>query len=160
MKPNPQLDQFWHEYPEYHGLEKEYAGFGVSFVPLAAGQVGARAAFRAPPDADLVMTSSFMEILTPGSLAYQNQNPFLVQFVNNAEARNINNVPIDASCLTGVGNSVGPLPSMPWAWPIVLKANTQFTVIMTNVHPVNSFNIFFSFACVRVLLPAGLVQHG
>ena len=160
MKPNPQLDQFWHEYPEYNGLEKEYAAFGVSFVPLAFTDANVRAAFRAPPDADLVLTSAFTEVLTAGSLAYSIAVPILLTFVNNAEARNVNNVPLDITCMSGFGNAAGPLASTPWPWPIVIKANTVFSVIATNLDPGNGFNVFITFAGVRVLLPAGLVAHG
>lgn len=159
MKPNPQLDQFWREYPEYHGLTKEYCAFGVSFVPLAAQTFSARAAFRAPPDADVVLTESFTEVLTPGSLAYSNPVPLLFTYVNAAEARNINNIPLDTTCVSGFGNSFGPLPSSPWPWPVLVKANTQFTVVVTNADPALSFNVYVTFAGVRVLLPAGLVAH-
>ena len=159
MKPNPQLEQFWREYPEYHGLVKEQATFGVSFVPLAFQDTNVRAAFRAPPDADLVLTSAFVELLTAGSQAYSIAIPILLTFVNNAEARNINNVPLDITCMAGFGNAAGPLPSSPFAWPIVVKANTVFSVIATNLDSGNAFNVFVAFACVRVILPAGLVAH-
>jgi hypothetical protein len=159
MKPNPQLDQFWREYPEYHGLPKEYAGFGVSFVPLEANQIDARAAFRAPPDADLVLTSVFGEFLLPGSVGYQPGAPPVLMSYLTPEARNVNNIPLASFCMAGNGNAQGPLPSIPWPWPIVLKANTQFTVLMAN-RTATVCNVFLTFHAVRVLLPAGLVQHG
>lgn len=147
---NPQLLQYWDEHPEYDGARKENADVAISFVPLQANASGQRAFITAPKNVDLVLTGAITTCLALDSRSYVFlPPPMSVTYVNDAEGRIVNDVPLDVYVMAGLTNS--GLAPVVWPWPMLIRAGTQFSVLVNNPQAM-AFNVFFNFPAVKIFL--------